>query len=71
MATFTDDTTINGNLFASGSSKIMQVPRWDYNQVFIGSYPPEGSLMEIENLPGGVAGLYYSDGAAFWLVDIT
>ncbi len=71
MATFSDDVTINGNLFASGSSKIMQVPRWDYNQVSISVYPPEGSLMEIVNLPGGPAGLYYSDGASFWLVDIT
>jgi hypothetical protein len=72
MATLGNNTVISGSLIGTGSGKIMQVPHWDWNQVFIGSYPPNGSLMQIDNLPGGPAnGLYYSTGTAFYQVDVT
>lgn len=70
MATLGNDTTINGSLIVSGSSQIIKVPRWDFNQVLIGDYPPAGSLMEIDNLAGG-SSLFYSDGSSFWLVALT
>ena len=70
MATLGNNTIISGSLIVSGSSQILQVPHWDFEQVLIGSYPPAGSLMQIDNLvPGGQ--LFYSDGSAFWLVETT
>ena len=72
MASFNgNDVIISGSLIVSGSSKILQVPRWDYNQVLIGSYPPAGSIMEILNLPTGGSGLYYSTGTSFYAIDRT
>ena len=72
MATFSgNDVVVSGSLIASGSGNIMQVPRWDWNQVFIGVYPPAGSIMEIVNLPTGGTSLYYSTGTSFYKVDLT
>lgn len=70
MATLGNDTTINGSLIVSGSSQILQVPRWDFLGIIPPVYPPAGSLMEIDNLAGGST-LFYSDGSAFWLVELT
>jgi hypothetical protein len=70
MATLGNDTTINGSLIVSGSSQIIKVPKWDFASVFIGTYPPAGSLMEIDNLVAG-SNLFYSDGSSFWLVELT
>jgi len=70
MATLGNNTVISGSLIVSGSGQILQVPYWDFNQVIIGSYPPAGSLMQIDNLAGGST-LFYSDGSAFWLVELT
>jgi hypothetical protein len=70
MASFNgNDVIISGSLIVSGSSKIIKVPKWDFNQVYIGTYPPAGSLMEIDNLTGGST-LFYSDGSSFWLVEL-
>jgi len=72
MASFNgNDVIISGSLIVSGSSKILQVPRWDYNQVGPFSYPPAGSIMEIVNLPTGGTALYYSTGTSFYKVDLT
>jgi hypothetical protein len=72
MATFSgNDVVVSGSLIASGSGNIMQVPRWDYNQVGAFSYPPVGSIMEIVNLPTGGTALYYSTGTSFYKVDLT
>lgn len=70
MATLGNNTIISGSLIVSGSSQILQVPKWDFNSVFIGTYPPAGSLMQIDNLGPG-SQLFYSDGSSFWLVELT
>ena len=74
MADFNgNNVTISGSLIVSGSTgggSVLEVPYWDYESVLIGSYPPAGALMAIENLAEGTQ-LFYSDGSAFWLVEIT
>ena len=74
MADFNgNNVTISGSLIVSGSTgggSVLEVPYWDFGSVFIGSYPPAGALMAIENLTGGTQ-LFYSDGSAFWLVELT
>ena len=72
MASFNgNDVIISGSLIVSGSSKILQVPRWDYNQVGPFSYRPAGSIMEILNFPTVGSGLYYSTGTSFYTIDRT
>jgi hypothetical protein len=68
-----NDVAISGSLIVSGSTgggSVLEVPFWDYSQVLIGTYPPAGALMAIENLAAGTQ-LFYSDGSAFWLVELT
>ena len=72
MASFNgNNVIISGSLIVSGSSKILQVPRWDYTLVGPFGYPPAGSIMEILNLPGGGSALYYSTGTSFYAIDRT
>ena len=72
MASFNgNDVTVSGSLIASGTGTLIKVPRWDWNQVFIGVYPPAGSIMEIVNFPTGGSGLYYSTGTSFYKIDLT
>jgi len=72
MASFNgNDVIISGSLIVSGSSKILEVPRWDYDQVLTGVYPPAGSVMEIVNFPEGGSGLYYSTGTSFYAISRT